>query len=70
MIKKPHLWKDSLHLNLSGKYQLMNNFCEKIKRWRSCDICLSATKSDEIFSSSSTHKFNGANSKKKKPIDT
>ena len=31
MIKKPHLWKDSLHLNLSGKYQLMNNFCEKLK---------------------------------------
>ena len=35
----------------------------------SCDICLSAT-TDEISCSSSTQKFNGANSKKEKHIDS
>ena len=44
----------------------LNNFFKKIKKTRSCDIALSATTSDEISCSSSTQKFNGANSKKEK----
>ena len=29
-IKKEHLWKDGLHLNLSGKHLLMKNFLRSL----------------------------------------
>ena len=45
-------------------------FFKKIKRRRSCDIDLSTTSSDEISYGSSTQKFNGANFKKEKHIDS
>ena len=60
-VKKEHLWKDGLHMNWSGKNLLMNNFLQslhnflkKIKRTRSCDIGLSATKLDIISCGSPT----------------
>ena len=59
--KKERLWKDGLYLNRPGKDLLMknflrslNNFLKKIKRTRSCDIGLSATKLDIISCGSST----------------